>query len=183
VYQSNAQADTVAPSSLRTFFRQQLRWKKSWLRESLYVVRTFWRKNPLAAMFTYASIAFPFMAPFVVLHAVFGRLVDGSSSGLWFYLIGTYAMALLYSLYYAFKRQDGLWHHGMTFVLLYMAVLVFQTYWGMLTMRDTRWGTRASTVDHKEVDPSRLTVLEPEPISPDGAGESDGGRPLAEVAG
>ena len=45
------------------FFRQQLRWKKSWLRESLYVVRLFWRKNPLAALFTYASIVFPFMAP------------------------------------------------------------------------------------------------------------------------
>lgn len=161
VYQSSAQADTVAPDSLRRFFRQQLRWKKSWLRESLWVVRLFWRKNPLAALFTYASIVFPFMAPFVVLHAVVGRLVGGSSSGLWFYLIGTYAMALLYSLYYAYKRHDGLWHHGMTFVLLYMAVLVFQTYWGMLTMRDTRWGTRASTVDHNPIDQACVTALRP----------------------
>jgi hyaluronan synthase len=161
VYQSSAQADTVAPDSLRRFFRQQLRWKKSWLRESLWVVRLFWRKNPLAALFTYASIVFPFMAPFVVLHAVVGRLVGGSTSGLWFYLIGTYAMALLYSLYYAYKRHDGLWHHGMTFVLLYMAVLVFQTYWGMLTMRDTRWGTRASTVDHNPIDQAGVTALQP----------------------
>ena len=104
-----------------------------------------------------------FMAPFVVLHAVAGRLVGGSASGLWFYLIGTYAMALLYSLYYAFKRQDGLWYHGMTFVALYMGVLVFQTYWGILTMRDTRWGTRASTVDHKPVDQTRVTALSPDP--------------------
>ena len=161
VYQSTAMADTVAPASLRTFFRQQLRWKKSWLRESLSVVRMFWRKNPLAALFTYASIVFPFMAPFVVLHAVVGRLVGGSISGLWFYLIGTYAMALLYSLYYAFKRHDGLWHHGLTFVGLYMAVLVFQTYWGILTMRDTRWGTRASTVDHNPIDQALLTALPP----------------------
>ena len=43
----------------------------------------------------------------------------------------------------------------MTFVLLYMTVLVFQTYWGILTMRDTRWGTRASTVDHHPIDPAR----------------------------
>jgi hyaluronan synthase len=161
VYQSSARADTVAPDSLRKFFRQQLRWKKSWLRESLSVVRMFWRKNPLAALFTYASIIFPFMAPFVVLHALLGRLIGGSASGLWFYIIGTYAMALLYSLYYAFKRHDGLWHHGLTFVGLYMSVLVFQTYWGMLTMRDTRWGTRASTVDHHPIDQSLLTSLPP----------------------
>lgn len=161
VFQSTARAETVAPESLRVFFRQQLRWKKSWLRESLAVVRHFWKKNPIAALFTYVSIAFPFMAPFVVTHAVLARFGGGEMSGLWFYLIGSYAMALLYSLYYAFKRPDGLWHHGMTFVALYMSVLVFQTYWGMLTMRDTRWGTRASTVEHTPVDPHGVTALPP----------------------
>ena len=159
VYQASARAETIAPDSLRVFFRQQLRWKKSWLRESLQVLRYFWRKNPVAAVFTYASIAFPFMAPWVVLHAVGGRLVGGAAGGLWFYLIGTYSMALLYSLYYAFKRHDGLWYHGMTFVALYMSVLVFQTYWGILTMRDTRWGTRASTVEHATLDQSLVVAL------------------------
>ena len=162
VYQESARAETTVPEDARVFFRQQLRWKKSWLRESMQVVRYFWRKNPLAALFTYASIAFPFMAPFVVLHAVGGRLLGGQPGGLWFYIIGTYAMALLYSLYYAFKRHDGLWFHGMTFVALYMSVLVFQTYWGIFTMRDTRWGTRASTVEHARIDEGLLTVLLPE---------------------
>ena len=166
VYQSSARAETVVPEGPKVFFRQQLRWKKSWLRESMQVVRYFWRKNPLAALFTYASIAFPFMAPWVVLHAVGGRLLGGQPGGLWFYIIGTYAMALLYSLYYAFKRHDGLWFHGMTFVALYMTVLVFQTYWGIFTMRDTRWGTRASTVEHAKIDQSVLTALPPE----DGSG-------------
>jgi hyaluronan synthase len=174
VYQSSARADTVVPTTLHKFFRQQLRWKKSWLRESLYVARRFWRKNPVAAVFTYASIAFPFMAPFVVLHALAGRVLQGNMSAVWFYLVGTYAMALLYSLFYAFKRQDGVWHHGMTFVLVYMLFLVFQTYWAIFTMRDTRWGTRASTVDHHPIDQSRLTVL---------GSDANGFRELVGVAG
>jgi hyaluronan synthase len=161
VYQASARAETMVPETPEVFFRQQLRWKKSWLRESMQVVRYFWRKNPLAALFTYASIAFPFMAPFVVLHAVGGRLLGGQPGGLWFYIIGTYAMALLYSLYYAFKRNDGMWFHGMTFVALYMTVLVFQTYWGIFTMRDTRWGTRASTVEHAHIDQDLVTALMP----------------------
>ena len=161
VYQASARAETMVPQTMRVFFRQQLRWKKSWLRESLQVLRSFWRKNPVAAVFTYASIAFPFMAPWVVVHAVAGRLFGGQPGGLWFYVIGTYAMALLYSLFYAFKRHDGLWYHGITFVGLYMSVLVFQTYWGILTMRDTRWGTRASTVEHARVDQSLVVALPP----------------------
>ncbi|SNR52539.1 glycosyltransferase [Blastococcus mobilis] len=160
VYQSTARAETVAPDTLRRFLRQQLRWKKSWLRESLYVVRYFWRKNPLAALFTYASIGFPLFAPIVVVHAVWSGLSGGAGT-LWFYAVGSYAMAVLYSLYYAFVRRDGLWFHGMTFVAIYMTTLVFQTYWGMLTMRDTRWGTRDSTVEHRPVDQQRVTDLAP----------------------
>ena len=160
LYQSTAVAETVVPERARVFFRQQLRWKKSWLRENMYVVTYFWRKNPVAAIFTYASVVFPFMAPFVVLHAV-ANAASGDRVSLWFYLVGTYAMALLYSLYYMVRRPNGLWYHGMSFVFLYMTVLVFQTYWGIVTMRDTRWGTRESTVDHREVDQAEVTALPP----------------------
>ena len=180
VYQASARAETMVPERPRVFFRQQLRWKKSWLRESMQVVRYFWRKNPVAALFTYASIAFPFMAPFVVIHAVGGRLVGGQPGGLWFYIIGTYAMALLYSLYYAYKKHDGLWFHGMTFCALYMSVLVFQTYWGIFTMRDTRWGTRASTVEHARIDEGLLTVLPP--VEDDAEAPVRYGRPLGTAA-
>jgi hyaluronan synthase len=158
VYQSTARAETNAPTSLRVFFRQQLRWKKSWLRESLVLLTYVWRKNPVASLFTYASIMFPIFAPFVVLHAAFNA-TTGNTGTFWFYVIGSYAMAVLYCLYYAFVRRDGLWFHGLTFIACYMAVLVFQTYWAIFTMRDTRWGTRDSTVEHKAVDQQLLTDL------------------------
>ena len=158
VYQSTARAATNVPETLKVFLRQQLRWKKSWLRESMYVASYFWRKHPVAAVLTYASIVFPFLAPFVVLNAL-GKALVGGTSGLWFYLIGTYAMALLYSLYYAYQRRVNLWHHGMTFVGIYMAFLVFQTYWGIVRMRDNGWGTRTSNVTQTRIDPDLLTVF------------------------
>jgi hyaluronan synthase len=162
VYQESARSETNVPVTMRQFLKQQLRWKKSWLRESLEVCRYFWKKNPVAALFTYASIAFPFVAPFVVIHAVVARVLTGGSSGIWFYLVGTYAMALLYSLYYAYMRETGLWHHGLSFVGIYMTVLVFQTYWGIFTMRDNRWGTRSSTVSHERVKPELVTAMAPD---------------------
>lgn len=158
VYQSTAIAATIAPTTLRRFLVQQLRWKKSWLRESLYVMRYFWRKNPAAALLTYVSILFPFCAPFVVLHAFAGHVQHGANDGLWFYLIGTYAAALLYALYYAFRRSSGLWHHGMTFVAVYMTILVFQTYWGIAKIRDNGWGTRDATVDGSDPDADVVRV-------------------------
>jgi hyaluronan synthase len=146
VFQSNARSHTIAPTTLKHFLVQQLRWKKSWLRESLHVARFIWRKHPFAAAATYMGVLFPWVAPVVVVHAiVFRALGDGSPL---FYLMGAYVMAVLYSLYYAISRRSPLWWHGITFVAVYMAFLVWQTYYAVATLRNTSWGTRAS--EHNE---------------------------------
>lgn len=142
-YQSRARSHTLAPDSLRAFLIQQLRWKKSWLRESLHVTRFIWRKHPVASTLTYLGILFPWVAPIVVFHSLYWRTISVGDP--WFYLVGAYVMALLYSLYYAVSRKSPLWYHGVTFIVIYMAVLVWQTYYAVLTLRNTGWGTRAST--------------------------------------
>jgi hyaluronan synthase len=154
VYQSTAHSHTLAPVALRGFLRQQLRWKKSWLRESLHVSRFIWRKHPVAAAITYMGVLFPWVAPIVVAHAIFWRTI-GPGSPL-FYLMGAYVMAVLYSLYYAVRRRSPLWWHGITFIAVYMAFLVWQTYYALITIRDTSWGTRDS--EHHE-DEGEVTVL------------------------
>ena len=52
-----------------------------------------------------------------------------------------------------------MWHHGVTFVALYMGFLVFQTYWGIATIRDNRWGTRDAVVDGSDIDAAAVRVL------------------------
>ena len=143
VYQSRARSHTIAPSTIRTFLVQQLRWKKSWLRESLHVVRFVWRKHPVASALTYMSILFPWLAPFVLIHSLWWRAATVGDP--WFYVMGAYVMAILYSLYYAVARRSPLWFHGVTFVAVYIAFLVWQTYYALCTLRNTGWGTRASS--------------------------------------
>lgn len=156
-YQSRARSHTLVPESLRVFAVQQLRWKKSWLRESLHVSSFIWRKNPVAALLTYLGCLFPWVAPIVVLHSVWFRAI-GVGSPL-FYLVGAYVMAVLYSLYYAIVRRSPLWWHGITFVAVYMVFLVWQTYYALVTIRNTGWGTRAST--HSESGGGEIEVVGP----------------------
>ena len=81
----------------------------------------------------------------------------GTSGGdPWFYLIGAYVMALLYSLYYAVSRRSPIWYHGITFIGIYMVFLVWQTYYAVATLRNTGWGTRASSHHEGEAD---VTVI------------------------
>jgi hypothetical protein len=71
-------------------------------------------------------------------------------------------MALLYSLYYAVTRRSPLWYHGLTFVLIYMSVLVWQTYYALVTIRNTSWGTRASVHGDSAGD---ITVIAPRAVA------------------
>jgi hyaluronan synthase len=146
VYQSTARCATNVPHQFKGFLVQQTRWKKSWLRESLIASTFFWRKNPIASIPTYASNVFPIVAPVVIFHAcIWNPLVHGSDP--WMYLVGLYAMAVLYSLYYGFTRRKPYWWAGIAFVLLYATVLIWQTYWAIATARKTAWGTRSGRAD------------------------------------
>ena len=58
--------------------------------------------------------------------------------------LGIYAMAMVYGLYYGLRhgRYDTLWVFGVLFVFFYLAFLLWQTYYAILTSR-TRPGARA----------------------------------------
>jgi hyaluronan synthase len=146
VYQSSAVCETVVPDTFRGFLVQQTRWKKSWIRESLIACTFFWRKNPIAALATYISNIFPLVAPFIIFRAMIWRPVFHGGDP-WMYVIGLYAMAVMYSLYYGWQRKKPYWWAGIAFVFLYATVLIWQTYWAVATARKTAWGTRAGRVD------------------------------------
>jgi len=146
VYQSTAVCETVVPDTFRRFCTQQVRWKKSWTRESLIAASFFWRKNPFAAVAAYGSIVFPLIGPVICFRALIYRPLQSGSSP-WMYAVGLYSMAVLYSLYYAWKRRSPYWWAGIAFVAIYATVLIWQTYWALLTARRTQWGTRAGLAD------------------------------------
>jgi hyaluronan synthase len=145
VYEANAVSRTIVPATMKRFLVQQVRWKRSWTRESLVVARFIWRKNPLAAAATYLSVVLPLLAPFAAVRALVWLPAGGRSP--WVYLLGVYAVALMYGLYYAARRKadDALWMWGCAFVLFYLTVLVWQTYYAVFTATRTTWGTRPST--------------------------------------
>jgi hyaluronan synthase len=145
-YDVRAISLTLVPATFRQFMRQQIRWKRSWTRESLRVGAFIWRKHPVAALTTYVGILLPLVAPVAAVRALaFVPLVEGAGAPV-VYLVGIYSMAVAYGLYYAVRhsRYDGLWIFGIVFVFFYLAFLLWQTYWAIATARSSSWGTRAA---------------------------------------
>jgi hyaluronan synthase len=145
-YDELARAETIVPAHFRLFLRQQLRWKRSWTRESLIVGRFIWRKTPLASLWAYLGIVLPLVAPIVAARAIAWQPLMGTGRGPWIYLIGIYAMALVYGLYYGLRhgRYDTLWVFGVVFVFFYLTFMLWQTWYAILTSRNSSWGTRTA---------------------------------------
>jgi hyaluronan synthase len=143
-YESRAVSHTIVPATFSQFMTQQLRWKRSWTRESIIVASFLWRKNPLASVATYVGILLPLVAPITAIRAVVWQpVVQGAGAPL-IYVAGIYAMALAYGLYYALRhsKYDTLWIWGVIFCFFYLAFLLWQTYYAMFTTRSSSWGTR-----------------------------------------
>lgn len=58
-YQDTAVCSTIVPNSHAMFLKQQMRWKRSWLRESLIAARYMWRKEPFMAIFSIWGSSYP----------------------------------------------------------------------------------------------------------------------------
>jgi hyaluronan synthase len=146
-YESRAVSHTLVPTTFKQFMVQQLRWKRSWTRESLIVGTFIWRKHPVAAVSAYVGMVLPVIAPVVALRTlVFTPIMLGGGVPL-IYLLGVYSMAVAYGLYYVIRRRhyDGLWIYGVVFCFFYLFFLLWQTYWAIATSRSSSWGTRPAT--------------------------------------
>jgi len=143
IYSSDAVATTIVPEHHLKFLKQQLRWKKSWLRECLIAATFMWKKHPLAVIGFYAQLVFPIIAPVLLLRAfVWLPIVAGDLFSMAIYAFGVLMIGLIFSSYYLFWKANGSWIYGSYFTIYYMFVLVWQMPYAIATSRDNRWGTR-----------------------------------------
>jgi hyaluronan synthase len=141
IYHAEAVCTTIVPDRWSVFFRQQLRWKKSWIRENLLLSRFLWKRHPVMVVSFYMSVLFPLVSPGIALHAL-GLPLVGIGHFSFVYVYGVVLMSSLYALVYLARHRTALWVYGILFSLFYLFALAWQTYYALLTVRRNHWGTR-----------------------------------------
>ena len=140
-YVPDALSSTVVPDTWRVFLKQQLRWKKSWVRESLIAATFMYKRHPVMATSFYAGLILPLVSPAVVLRSL-----------VWIpfflhrfpmaYMFGLGVMAMIYGFYYFIHTKDRNWLFGIVFAALSTVFLIWQLPVAILTLKDGSWGTR-----------------------------------------
>lgn len=142
VYNQNAIVYTIVPATMRKFMRQQLRWKRSWARENVVLLSYVWKRSVLTSTFMIVNMLVGLMFP-VVIVKFFMHYSSMYHIAPINYMIGASVFSLLYGLFYQYYYLDS--KRWLTAALLspYLNILlVWQTAYAILTVRDSGWGTR-----------------------------------------
>jgi hyaluronan synthase len=141
LFAPEAIAYTFVPETLRQFTKQQLRWKKSWVRENLIAATFMWRKNIIMSISFYLGVILPLVSPIIIFRAFVIYPYQTHNFPL-FYVLGILLMAFLYGFYYQIYTHDRKWIYGVMFASLSTIILIWQLPYAILNLRDARWGTR-----------------------------------------
>ena len=145
-YQDTAICSTIVPNKYKVFLKQQMRWKRSWLRESILAGKFMWKKEPFMSVLFYIGVLVPIAAPVVVIYnLVYVPIIHGIFPTT--FLIGLLMMALMMSFAQMFLRKSTTWIFGLVFCIYYEAILLWQMPIAWVTFWKSTWGTRMTPSD------------------------------------
>jgi len=143
LYTDEVQAYTIVPDNFRTLLTQQLRWKKSWIINSIFTGKFIYKKQPFVSLFYfYPLIALSYVAPiFAVRSLVVMPIYNGNMP--YFYLFGILFITLF--VIYMTKILANNSRHLYYFLIwqFFNTVLFsFVIFYALYKINDRRWGTR-----------------------------------------
>jgi len=141
VYSEEAKAHTIVPDTFTTYLRQQQRWKKSWIRETFIAATFMWKKSPLAALSFYSYMFLTFASPIVFVRAMIWLPITTNTLPL-VYLFGLFIMLFVHGVFYRLHVGRKHWFLAICSFWFNTIILMWQLPWALVTIRDSRWGTR-----------------------------------------
>ena len=142
IYDSASVAKTDVPTAYGPFFRQQLRWKKSWLRESPLLLAHLWKSRPLAFPFMLIATAVGLLSPLVLVSSLVIAPVMTGMLPLT-YVAGVVLIAVAYGFFHRTLSNDRRWIWAIFGTVFYLA-FSGQIFWALAKVRDGKWGTRGA---------------------------------------
>lgn len=144
VYAPTAVVFTEVPEKWRTYLRQQIRWKKGYLRSTFFMSAFFWQKHPLMAFLFYLDFMMAFFTPLItvsiflysplVLHSILFPVV---------YLIGHLLTGICAGLDYKFRDPSAKqWMYKPVMNLVTVFVLPWTLFPALLGFKKNVWLTR-----------------------------------------
>lgn len=144
VYVPTAVVYTEVPDRFRTYIRQQIRWKKGYIRSCFYVSAFFWKKNPLISLVFYTEFMSTFIFPLLLFSIYFYAPIMYHLY--WIplsYWVGQMLFGLAAGFDYKFRQSTAKnWKYKPFMNIIASTLLPWLVFPALWTFRKNRWLTR-----------------------------------------
>jgi cellulose synthase/poly-beta-1,6-N-acetylglucosamine synthase-like glycosyltransferase len=140
VYSNSSRAFTNVPATFRAMIKQQVRWKKSFIRNIFMTGRFYWRRPFLPALFYYVHVAFVLCGPFIAARHLIYMPLRGDPISPLLYLAGIATIGLSFGLAYRYENPGSRrWIYRPAMSLLSTIVFSWLIFYSAATIRKMVW--------------------------------------------
>ena len=140
VYCKSAKSWTIVPDTMKRVIKQQIRWKKSFIRNIFLTGSVYWRKPLLPALFYYAHILLVLSAPFIAFRHLIYIPLRGDYMGALVYLAGIVFVGFTFSLAYRMENPEcNKWIYRPFMSLMSALVLSWLIIYSAFTIKNIVW--------------------------------------------
>jgi hyaluronan synthase len=140
LYTQSIRVNIGVPTALVDLLKQQIRWKKSFIRSLSSTGGMYWRRPFWIAILYYIQTVMKFVRPYILFHALIVLPLEGdiSSTALWF--LGVMFTGMIYAVDFRLRNPgDPLWLYRPIFTFLTTFVYTFLLPYAIVTIKNKSW--------------------------------------------
>ncbi len=143
VYTDEAKAYTIVPEKFKQFIKQQIRWKKSFLVNSVFLSKFIFKRDAFVGLFYFVPLTVvTFLTPIMAFWSLWWSPIMHHSIPL-HYLIGLGLICSLMAVYYQLLApKNNHWPYLFLWYGLSAGLLSFLLFYALATIQNRAWGTR-----------------------------------------
>ena len=140
VYSPSIKVSIGPPTNFRSLIKQQIRWRKSFIRSIFATGSIYWKRPGGAAILYYLQLGLKIIRPYVIFHALFLLPLVGDYFSGALYVSSVLFSGMIYGIDYRLRHPgDGKWLYRPLMTLLSTFVFSWLIIYSALTIRKMAW--------------------------------------------
>jgi hyaluronan synthase len=140
LYSPSLNVNIVVPNTISSLIKQQIRWRKSFIRSLFATGGIFWRRPLGIAIVYYIQLGLKLLRPFIILKAIIFLPLTGDVVTTLMYLIGAVYAGMLYGIDVRLRHPGyKFWIYRPLMTFLSMFVLSWMVIYATITIRKETW--------------------------------------------
>ncbi len=139
-YSNSIKVNVGVPKTFESLAKQQIRWKKSFIRSLFATGGIYWKRPSFIALLYYIQTAMKLIRPYILFYTIAILPIKGDFTSVLFWIAGVMFTGMIYAVEYRLRNpDDGLWLYRPLFTLITTFVYTWFLIYSAITIRNRTW--------------------------------------------